>query len=70
MSDTTHSTPPEQPSDRLVFREDLVTALGVGKEALRRWIKAGKLPKPDVAITRRTMAWKLSTLQAAGIGLV
>lgn len=58
------------PTDRLIFREDLVTTLGVGKEALRRWIKAGKLPKPDVAITRRTMAWKLSTLQAAGIGLV
>lgn len=61
---------PRSPTDRLVFREDLVTTLGVGNEALRRWIKAGKLPKPDVAITRRTMAWKLSTLQAAGIGLL
>ena len=71
MPDTTKTTPPQPPAaDRLVFRDDLGATLGVGSEALRRWIKAGKLPKPDVAITRRTMAWKLSTLQAAGIGLV
>lgn len=70
MPDTTKNTPPHAPADRLVFRDDLGAALGVGSEALRRWIKAGKLPKPDVAITRRTMAWRLSTLQAAGIGLV
>lgn len=70
MADTTPTTPNPKPTDRLVFRDDLMTSLGVGQEALRRWIKAGKLPKPDVAITRRTMAWKLSTLQAAGIGLL
>jgi predicted DNA-binding transcriptional regulator AlpA len=70
MSDKAPAAPTVTHSDRLVFRDDLVTSLGVGKEALRRWIKAGKLPKPDVAITRRTMAWKLSTLQAAGIGLL
>lgn len=69
MTDYT-TQPPPQPVDRLVFRDDLMKTFDVGNEALRRWIKAGKLPKPDVAITRRTMAWRLSTLQAAGIGLV
>jgi len=44
--------------------------LGVGSEALRRWLKAGKLPPPDVAISRKTMGWRLSTLQKSGIGLV
>jgi len=56
--------------DRLIFRDDMADALGVGKEALRRWIRDGRLPKPDVAITRRTTAWRLSTLRAAGIGMV
>lgn len=44
--------------------------LGIGSEALRRWVRDKKLPPPDVAITRRTVGWRLSTLQAAGIGLV
>jgi predicted site-specific integrase-resolvase len=56
--------------DRVIYRTDLCKMLGVGSEALRRWLKAGKLPPPDVAISRKTMGWKLSTLQNAGIGLV
>lgn len=56
--------------DRVIYRTDLCKMLGVGSEALRRWLKAGKLPPPDVAISRKTMGWKLSTLNAAGIGLV
>jgi hypothetical protein len=43
---------------------------GVGSEAVRRWIKAKKIPPPDVAISQKTMGWRLSTLRAAGIGLV
>lgn len=56
--------------DRVIYRTDLCKMLGVGSEALRRWLKAGKLPPPDVAISRKTMGWRLSTLHAAGIGLV
>lgn len=57
--------------DRVIFRDDLRKMLNnVGSECIRRWIKSGKLPQPDVAITRQTMAWKLSTLRAAGIGLL
>ena len=68
-------TPPEgapvaAPPDRVIYRQDLCQMLGVGSEAVRRWMKTGKLPQPDVAITRRTLGWRLSTLQAAGIGVV
>lgn len=57
-------------TDRVIYRTDLCKMLGVGSEALRRWLKAGKLPPPDVAISRKTMGWRLSTLQKSGIGLV
>jgi Prophage CP4-57 regulatory protein (AlpA). len=56
--------------DRVIYRSELCKALGVGSEAVRRWMKAGKLPKPDVAISQKTLGWKLSTLRNAGIGLV
>lgn len=59
-----------QRTDRVIYRSDLCKMLGVGSEAMRRWMKAGKVPPPDVAISRRTVGWRLSTLQAAGIGLV
>lgn len=57
-------------TDRIIFRSDLCDQLKVGSEAIRRWIKAGKLPAPDVNISLRTRAWRLSTLQAAGINLL
>lgn len=74
---TTNTTPapaetatPAAPADRLVWRAELCEKMNVGSEAVRRWIKDGKLPKPDVAITRRTKCWKLSTLRAHGVGLI
>ena len=57
----------QQVPDRVIYRADLCKMMNVGTEAVRRWIKAGKLPAPDVAISRRTMGWRLSTLNAAGI---
>lgn len=57
--------------DRLITSAELRTQLGgVTHETLRRWKLAGKLPKPDVALSRRTQAWRLSTLRAAGLNLV
>jgi predicted DNA-binding transcriptional regulator AlpA len=56
--------------DRVIYRADLPGLFGVSSETVRRWIKAGRLPKPDIAITQRTVGWRLSTLQAAGIGIV
>lgn len=56
--------------DRVIYRAELCTMLGVKTECVRRWLVAGKLPKPDVAISRKTAGWRLSTLRSAGIGLV
>jgi hypothetical protein len=56
-----------QQPDRVIYREDLRAELKVNTETVRRWIKTGRLPKPDIAITLRTMGWRLSTLHAAGI---
>lgn len=70
MTDTIATTPAAASEDRLVWRAELCEKLDVGSEAVRRWIKAGKLPKPDVAISLRTRCWKLSTLRAHGVGLI
>lgn len=56
--------------DRIIYRQDLYAMLGVTSETLRRWIRDGKLPPADVAITQRTVGWRLSSLRAAGIGLL
>jgi predicted site-specific integrase-resolvase len=60
----------EATTDKVIYRADLCKRLGVGSEAMRRWLKAGKLPKPDVDISQKTRGWKMSTLRAAGIDLV
>lgn len=56
--------------DRVIWRGELAGILGVGSEAIRRYIKSGKIPKPDVDLSLRTRGWRLSTLQKSGIGLV
>ncbi|MES2972418.1 MAG: hypothetical protein V4757_02370 [Pseudomonadota bacterium] len=56
--------------DRVIYRSELPKLLNVGTEAVRRYIKAGKLPKPDVNLSRRTCGWRLSTLRAHGIGVL
>lgn len=56
--------------DCVVYRADLCSALGVVSETVRRWMIAGKLPEPDVKLSRKTLGWRLSTLRAAGINIV
>lgn len=58
---------PTSPGEPLIFRPDLQVKLGVCSETMRRWMKAGTLPPPDVAMSRKKQGWKLSTLAAAGI---
>lgn len=55
--------------DRVIFRPELQKLLHVSSETIRRWLLARKLPTPDVALTRKTVGWKLSTLERAGIKL-
>lgn len=68
---TTNQVSVSEKQDRVIYRDELKTlANGVCSQTIRRWLKSGKLPAPDVAISLRTKGWRLSTLQAAGIGLV
>lgn len=55
--------------DRVIFRPELQTLLHVSSETIRRWLVAKRLPKPDVALSRKTVGWKRSTLESAGIRL-
>lgn len=57
-------------TDRIIYRQDLYKLIGVTSETLRRWLKEGKIPAADIAISRRTVGWRLSTLHAAGIKLL
>lgn len=64
--------PQEQPAvveDRVIWRRELQEAMQVRSDTIRRWIKTEKLPQPDVKISQKTLGWRLSTLQAAGIYL-
>lgn len=55
--------------DKVIWRHDLQTLLGVSSETIRRWLKVGKLPTPDVSMSNRTLGWRVSTLRSAGINL-
>lgn len=63
------ATTPEA-EDRVIWRPDLCTMLGVGSQCVREWIKKGKLPQPDIDLSTRTKGWRMSTLHAAGIKLI
>ena len=66
-----HHQPTEAPPiDRVVWRADLQEAMNVTSETVRRWLRAGKLPEPDVQLSRKTSGWRLSTLHQAGIRIV
>lgn len=53
--------------DRLILRGELPEILRVHTDTVRKMLKDGKLPKPDVNLSLRTRGWKRSTLKAAGI---
>ena len=55
--------------DRVILRRDLTTLLDVCSETVRVWLKAGKLPPPDVNLSRRVQGWRVSTLRAHGINV-
>lgn len=56
-------------ADPIVWRDDLQAVLHVSSETVRRWLKANRLPKPDIYPTRKTMGWRLSTLRGAGFDI-
>ena len=64
MSTTPNSGPAH---DDMIWRRELQRRLDVSSETMRRWLKQGRLPKPDVYVTQKTMGWNRATLRAAGI---
>jgi hypothetical protein len=60
----------DEPEDRVIWRADLCKQLHVCTETVRRYIKAKRLPEPDVNLSRKTTGWRLSTLRAAGVNVV
>ena len=55
--------------DKVIWRHDLQALLSVSSETMRRWLNTGKLPPPDVAMSRKTLGWRVSTLRSNGINL-
>ena len=55
--------------DRVIFRPELQSLMSVTSETIRRWMKANRLPRPDVAMSRKTLGWRISTLRNAGINI-
>jgi len=58
-----------QQQDPIIWRADLPAMLRVSSETVRKYLKAKKLPPPDVDLSLKARGWKLSTLRAAGINL-
>lgn len=55
--------------DRVIWRPQLQQMMGVTSETIRRWMRDHRLPEPDVAMSRKTLGWRVSTLRAHGVNL-
>ncbi len=56
--------------DRVLWRRELMAKLNItSTETMRRWLKAKRLPAPDVNLSQRTQGWRVSTLRAHGINV-
>lgn len=66
-SNESQAVTPPAADDPIIWRKDLRAKCGnVCSETIRLWIKAGKLPAPDVKLSLKTMGWRRSTLVARG----
>ena len=53
----------------IITPPELARHLRIGNEAVRRRIRAGKLPPFDCRVSQKIRGWKPSTLIAAGIDI-
>lgn len=52
--------------DRVVYRDELARLADVESETIGKWIRERRIPKPDVAVSRKRQGWHASTLRALG----
>ena len=69
MTENTELRQDVRSQDRLILRCELPKLLNVHTETVRKWLKAGLLPTPDVNLSQKTRGWWASTLTKAGINL-
>jgi predicted site-specific integrase-resolvase len=55
--------------ERYFKRHELLALWRVSGETFRRWRNAGKIPPPDLAMTKKSQQWKESTLRGAGLNV-
>lgn len=53
--------------DPILTRRDLQRKFEVTGDTLTRWIRQKRIPRPDIAPTRKAQQWRTSTLRAAGV---
>ena len=53
-------------ADPVILRRDLQRLIGVHSDTMRLWIKAGKLPPPDVHLSRVTKGLEAVHLDSRG----
>lgn len=56
--------------EKIIWRRELRKSLGVSRQTIRNWEQSNRLPKPDIALTQKSIGWYPSTLRAAGINVV
>lgn len=65
------ATPEFHGPDRVIWQPELRELLGgVSQVTINRQRKDKRLPPPDVAQSRKTVGWRLSTLWAHGVRLL
>lgn len=55
--------------DDVIYRRELRHRLRVSGETIRKWLRDGKLPAPDVRLSLRATGWRVGTLKAAGVNV-
>lgn len=55
---------PRAPMTPLLSRSDLLSLLGISSSTLDRWIKDGRIPKPDYRFGPRSPRWSQEALSS------
>jgi len=54
--------------DRVIWRDELCERLNnIKSDTVRKMIKAGRIPAPDVKLSRKMQGWHISLLRQSGV---